>query len=440
MLKTNHVYFFDAQEFEDIIVHYLGFAENALAKKALKMGLTQHPSNLELMLLQSEIFILDEKYKTAIDLLDYISEIDPLHEEVLLQRATIASKSGDHKNAITFLKDALEISDEPDEIWNLLGMEYLLAEDYENGIYYFRSCLRFNKEDYPSLYNLLYCFEQLDKNEEAIESLNEVLEHNPYCEVAWHQLGKIFSKLGKTKEALSAFEFAIISDDTFTGAYIEKGKVLEKIGRINESLENYEVAQNTTDPSAFIFQSIGRCHEKLGNDGLAQKFYLKSVHTEPANENSWEALINFHIEAQNFKKAKRYSESALEVNSDSFPLWKQSAVINQSLNLNKEAITSYQKVIDLGYFDLTLLINYIDLHINLDELKEALDVLQIAFKGYPNSEELKTRALGCKLLLEKEMKIKEKIDSAKLKKDDLELLFRLFPSLKHKKYKLFFLK
>ena len=60
MLKTNHVYFFDAQEFEDIIVHYLGFAENALAKKALKMGLTQHPSNLELMLLQSEIFILDE--------------------------------------------------------------------------------------------------------------------------------------------------------------------------------------------------------------------------------------------------------------------------------------------------------------------------------------------------------------------------------------------
>ena len=130
----------------------------------------------------------------------------------------------------------------------------------------------------------------------------------------------------------------------------------------------------------------------------------------------------------------------MEVNSDSFPLWKQSAVINQSLNLNKEAITSYQKVIDLGYFDLTLLINYIDLHINLDELKEALDVLQIAFKGYPNSEELKTRALGCKLLLEKEMKIKEKIDSAKLKKDDLELLFRLFPSLKHKKYKLFFLK
>ena len=50
MLKTNHIYFFDAQEFEDIIVHYLGLGENHLAKKALKMGLEQHPTSHELLL------------------------------------------------------------------------------------------------------------------------------------------------------------------------------------------------------------------------------------------------------------------------------------------------------------------------------------------------------------------------------------------------------
>ena len=43
MLKTNLIYFFDAQEFEDIVIHYLGFGENQLAEKALKMGLDQHP-------------------------------------------------------------------------------------------------------------------------------------------------------------------------------------------------------------------------------------------------------------------------------------------------------------------------------------------------------------------------------------------------------------
>ena len=430
MLKTNHVYFFDAQEFEDIIFHYLGLAENSLAKKALKMGLNQHPSNLELMLLQSEIFILDQKYENALDLLEYVSKIDPLYEEVYLQKATIASKSGDHKGAIIFLKNAIEVTEEPDEIWNLLGLEYLLVEEYKKSLYYFKKCLKHNKEDYPSLYNILYCYEQLDKDKEAIVSLNEVLEYNPYCEVAWHQLGKILSKLEKTNEALSAFDYAIISDDTFTGAYVEKGKVLEKIGRINESIENYELALNTADTSAFILESIGRCHEKLGNDRLAQKFYLKSVHMEPSNENSWQSLINFHIEAENFKKAKHYLESALEVNSDSFLLWKQSAFVNQSLKLNTEALTSYQKVIDFGFFELNLLINYIDLNIHLKLWKQAFDIIQIAFKDYPESEELKLRNMGCKLILEKDIKKKVNIINYNLNKKDQAIFFKLFSTLK----------
>ena len=95
-------------------------------------------------------------------------------------------------------------------------------------------------------------------NEAAIESLNKVLESDPYSEVAWHQLGKVFLKSGKSENALSAFEFAIISDDTFTGAYIEKAKLLEMLGRLNEAILNYELALETTESSAFIQNSIGR--------------------------------------------------------------------------------------------------------------------------------------------------------------------------------------
>ena len=95
MLKTNLVYFFDAQEFEDIVIHYLGFGENQIAKKALKMGLEQHPDSNELLLLQSEIFILEEKYDSALKLLDYVEKLNPLDEEISLQKADIASKNGE---------------------------------------------------------------------------------------------------------------------------------------------------------------------------------------------------------------------------------------------------------------------------------------------------------------------------------------------------------
>ena len=294
MLKTNRIFFFDAQEFEDIIVHYLGYGENNLAKKALKMGLEQHPSSHELMLLQSEVFILDQKFDAALKLLDYIEKLNPHDEEIALQKASIASKNGDHSASIAYLHKALELSEEPLEIWNLLGMEHLLAEEYEDAAYFFKNCVSDIPDDYSSLYNLLYCYEQLEKNEEAIQVLNEILEIDPYSEIAWHQLGLVLLKKGLLKEALSAFDFAIISDDTFTGAYIEKAKLLEGLGRVNEAISNYEIALNTNDPSAFVYQSIGTCHEKLGNLELARQFYLKAIHIEPSNENSWERIISFY--------------------------------------------------------------------------------------------------------------------------------------------------
>ena len=44
MLKTNSIYFFDLVEFEEIIVHYLDTGKHSLAKKAVKLGLEQHPT------------------------------------------------------------------------------------------------------------------------------------------------------------------------------------------------------------------------------------------------------------------------------------------------------------------------------------------------------------------------------------------------------------
>ena len=50
MLKTNDVLFFDSNEFENIIHHYLDIGKIALAKKAIKLGLLQHPTSTNLKL------------------------------------------------------------------------------------------------------------------------------------------------------------------------------------------------------------------------------------------------------------------------------------------------------------------------------------------------------------------------------------------------------
>ena len=130
MLKTNQVLFFDAVEFENIIHHYIDSAQFSLANKAIEMGMEQHPKNTELMLLKSEILLFDGDHIGAEILLVEIEKISPEHEEIFLQRANISSKKKDHPKAIIQLERALKVTEEPTEIWNLMGMEYLFLEDY----------------------------------------------------------------------------------------------------------------------------------------------------------------------------------------------------------------------------------------------------------------------------------------------------------------------
>tara|TARA_B100001559_G_scaffold182357_1_gene152605 strand:- start:3042 stop:4406 length:1365 start_codon:yes stop_codon:yes gene_type:complete len=430
MLKTNLIYFFDAQEFEDIVVHYLGFGENQLAKKALKMALEQHPGNYELMLLQSEIFILEEKYESALEVLEYIEKINPFDEEIALQKASISSKKGDHKASINQLHQALSFSEDPLEIWNLLGMEHLLAEEFKEASFFFKNCLDENPEDYPSLHNLLHCHEQLEQVEPAISCLNKVLEYDPFSEIAWLQLGKIFVKSGKIKEALSAFDFAIISDDSFSGAYIEKGVLLESIGRINEAIENYELAMSTSDPTSFIHKCLGRCHENLGNFDLAQKFYVKSIQLEPTNEKSWESLILFYFNQKKFEKVKFYLDRALKNNSDSISLWKKSLELNTLTGRREKAIESCKKLIELGIYESEILIQLIDLLIDKKEWVEAYKIGKEAYVSFPENRKIAIRIAGCCFYLSKAEEGLYILNSSTTNNSDQALFRSLFPNFK----------
>jgi len=433
MLKTNHLYFFDAQEFEDIVLHYLGFGQNQLAKKAIKMGLDQHPHDIELLLLQSEMLIMDEKHEAAQTLLNYIETLSPLNEEIFLQRATLASKKGHHQAAVENLNKALDITEDPLEIWNLLGMEYLLAEDYENAEYFFKNCVLDNPEDYPALYNLLYCYEQLQEKEKAINTLNWILEKHPYNEVAWHQLGRIYVKSKNYKEALSAFDFAIISDDTFTGAYIEKGKLLEKIGRLNEAINNYQIALKTNDPSAFLWHRIGSCHLKLANETLGIQFLRKAIHLEPSFEHAWIKLVALYIKKKAYKKAKYYVLKGLKSNADCISLWKKSMIIHHFLKEHDEVINACANLIDLNERSLDTWLHYIDSHLILKEWSLGLKIALRAIEQYKQHPHLEYRIAGCYFELNQLLEAQFYFENAKRKEPLSKFIASLFAAFSNEK-------
>lgn len=430
MLKTNHVLFFDSEEFENIIHHYLNLGKMALAKKAIKLGLDQHPTSINLKLFKVEIYVFEDKLKAAEDLLDALYAMDPQNEEIYIQKANIFSKKDLHQKAIDVLKQALKLTDDVVDLYSLIGMEYLFLDQFEEAKINFMKCLESDSEDYSALYNVIYCFEYLNQNEDAITYLNTFLDKNPYCEVAWHQLGIQYFALKKHKKALAAFDFAIISDDTFIGAYIERGKVLEKLGRYQDAIENYSITLKLDDPTSFALLHIGSCYEKLKKDDLALQYYDRTVHEDPLLDKGWIAITKYYNRRKNYQRALYFINKAINIDSENVIYWKLYAQINQRLSFYEEAERGYKKTLDLGNYELNTWLTRGDLLIKLGELEAAIDNFEQAVEFYSDNAELEYRLAGLHFTLQEPHSGTFHLKNAlKLNKEYSFIIEELFPEV-----------
>lgn len=437
MLKTNHVLFFDSEEFETIIHHYLNQGKISLAKKAIKLGLEQHPTSVNLKLFKVEIYVFENKFPEADELLNELYHLEPLNEEIYIQKANIFSKKDEHQKAIDVLKQVLDFTEDVYDIYSLIGMEYLFLDRFEDAKHYFLKCIEEDDSDYTALYNLIYCFDFLDQQVEAIDFLNLFLDKNPYCEIAWCHLGKQYFSLKEYKKALAAFDFAIISDDTFVGAYLEKGKVLEKLKRYPEAIENYSITLTLDEPTSFALLRIGYCYEKLNQTETALQYFNKTVKEDPLLDKGWIAITKFYVKQKNYQKSLYYINKALNIDADNVLYWRLYAQINHKLNHLEEAERGYKKTLELGNFELNTWLNRCDILQQLGEPEAAVYNLIQAIEFYPENAEIEYRLSGLYFLLQQTRKAVFHLKNAiRANPDFFFILEELYPAcLQHEAVK-----
>lgn len=399
MLKTNKVFFFDSEEFEEIILHYLDIGKATLAQKALKLGLEQHPKSTGLKLVQVEMLIYDDKLELAEKLLNELYAIEPTNEEIFIQRANIYSKRDQHEKAVESLEIALKFTDDYADVYNLMGMEYLFMDNLEQAKNCFIKCLEEDFEDQSALYNVVYCFEFLDQNRQAIEYLKTYIEKNPYSEIAWHQSGRLYYGLKDYENAVRAFEFATFSDDEFIGAYLEKGKALERLKRYNEAIESYNRTLELDDPTSYALLRIGKCYEKLGNKVEALNYFNKTVHEDPLLDKGWIAITDFYVRQKNFQKALYYVNKALAIDDQNRLYWKRFGTINKAMSNFEEAEFGYRKAVELGDSQLDTWLFWVDMMLQMGEYNNAILTLIQAAEYFSDEAEIEYRLAGLHFLL-----------------------------------------
>ncbi|WP_281228531.1 tetratricopeptide repeat protein [Flavobacterium aquiphilum] len=434
MLKTNKVLFFDSEEFEEIILHYLDMGKTALAKKALKLALEQHPRSSGLKLVQVEMLIYEDKLEIAEKLLNELYAIEPTNEEIYIQKANICSKRDQHEKAVEMLKIALEYTDDYADVYNLIGMEYLFMDNLEMAKESFIKCLEEDFEDQSALYNVVYCYEFLDQNQEAIAYLNKYIDKNPYSEIAWHQLGRLYYGVKEYESAIRAFDYATLIDEEFLGAFMEKAKALERLKKYELAIESYNRTIELDDATSYALLRIGKCYEKLGNKVLALKYFNKTVHEDPLLDKGWIAITDFYVRQKNYQKALFFVNKALAIDNQNKLYWKRFAAINKQMNLFEEAEYGFRKAVEFGDYQLDTWLFWVDILQFLGEFESAIQTLLQASEYFPEEYEVEYRLAGLYFMISDNIKAKFHLSNAlRLNYDNHILLEELFPVVWEKK-------
>jgi tetratricopeptide (TPR) repeat protein len=300
------------------------------------------------------------------------------------------------------LEEALKYTDDFADVYNLIGMEYLFMDNLELAKENFIRCLEEDPEDQSGLYNVVYCFEFLDQNQDAIDYLNKYIDQNPYSEIAWHQIGRLSYGLKNYEEAIRAFDYATYIDDEFVGAYMEKAKAYERLKRYEDAIESYALTIELEDATSYALLRTGKCYEKLDNKEEALKYYNKTVHEDPLLDKGWIAITDFYVRQKNYEKALYFVNKALGIDNLNRLYWKRFATINSALGKMEEAEFGYRKAVEYGDSHLDTWIFLIDILIENEEYKSCIETLLQASEFFTDEYEIEYRLAGLYFILDDE--------------------------------------
>ncbi|HMN04577.1 MAG TPA: tetratricopeptide repeat protein [Flavobacteriales bacterium] len=280
--------FFDVEEIEMIVDHYLERSEPRKAEKVLSFAKELHPSSLAITFAEAVVMMALGRLRKALDLLDAVEKVEPWNEEVQLHKAGIFSQQRNHRRSVEHYKRALELAEDGlDEIYLDLAFEYENLEDFESAIDCLKQALELNPENEVVLYELAYCYDLAGADEASITFFRNFTNDDPYSSVAWYNLGNVLAKLERYEESNEALDLAIVIDERFSSAWFSKARNLLIAGKYEEAIACYEETLVFDGPQAITYSFIGECYEKMERFEQALINYDQSIALDPEWVDAW---------------------------------------------------------------------------------------------------------------------------------------------------------
>lgn len=386
MIENNEELYFETEEYEDIIIYYLEMGDISYAELATNFALKLHPNSLELKTKKFEVLLELEKYVQAKELMQELKESSSESTDFLVCCAKYYSNLGNPRRAIEYCEKALELKEEENFLHNFIADEHINIEDPFNALKHYKLALSFDQYDDYSLENVMFCYNQLNRNDEAIEFLNNYLDKFSFSETAWYEYGQFYFNRKNYEEAIKGFDYLLAINSQSVGVYANKAACYEAMGDWEKAIVVYEEMLELEYTKSFTFYKIGLCYKQNKQPVLALNAFQKSLRDDPQFYLSMMEQSYIYEEMGGMKEALHFAKEAVALNENNLDYQKRLAFLYIASGKIEESLVCLKKLAD---FEPTRFYNwyaYSEVLMLIGEYEEAITILNKATKMHNRAE------------------------------------------------------
>ncbi|MBN9311716.1 MAG: hypothetical protein BGO40_09100 [Chryseobacterium sp. 39-10] len=386
MLENNEEIYFETEELEDIIIFYLEMGDVAYADMATNHGLKIHPNSIELKVKKFEVLLEFGDYVQAKKLMEELHDSSMDTIDYLVCCAKYYSSLGNPRRAIEFCEKALATEEEENFLHNFMADEYVNLEDPFNALKHYKLALQFDPQDEYSLENVMFCFNLLNRNDEAIEFLNGYLDQYAFSETAWYEYGQFYFNRKNYQEAIRGFDYLLAINSQSVGVYANKASCYEAMGEWQQAISVYEEMLELEYTQSFTYYKIGLCYKESKQPVLALNAFQKSLRDDPQFYLSMMEQSYIYEEMGGMKEALHFAKEAVSLNENNLDYQKRLAFLYIDSGKYEESLECLKKLVDYEPQRFYNWYAYSELLMLIGDYEEAIQLLKSAVKMHNRAE------------------------------------------------------
>lgn len=263
--RTGKEPYFDADQIEDLLDYLESIEDFTYYNEVLALGLKLHPDNGDLLLKKCALYVYEEHYEKALQLLDSLIDADIDESNMIRLECYAAMKQ--YNKVVKFTRQLIDNRyDNLAELFENTATVLNDEEMYNEALNYIKWGLTLYPDSQQLKEELCFTLEHLGNLEQAIQVCNNLIDESPYSYQDWVTLGHLYCTAQLFDKAIDAFDFALTCNDKDEEVYLLKGYCLYRNESYEKALSVYnellEISHNEALASE-VWPLISSCYIKL---------------------------------------------------------------------------------------------------------------------------------------------------------------------------------